>query len=66
MPKRLNKIQGRPFFVQEVVAAIRGQLGLASANGSKPTPALAVAGLAGAKTPGGNDEIRMTNDRTEL
>lgn len=49
----LNKIQGRPFFVQEVVAAIPGQLGLASANGSKPTPALAVAGLAGGEDSGG-------------
>lgn len=49
----LNKIQGRPFFVQEVVAAIRGQLGLASANGSKPTATAAVAELAGSGDAGG-------------
>ena len=48
----LNKIQGRPFFVQEEVAAIRGQLGLASANGSKPTPTAAVAELAGSDAGG--------------
>ncbi len=49
----LNKIQGRPFFVQEVVAAIRGQLGLASANGSKPTATAAVSGIAGSGDAGG-------------
>jgi 2-oxoglutarate/2-oxoacid ferredoxin oxidoreductase subunit alpha len=49
----LNKIQGLPFFVQEVVAAIRGQLGLASENGSKPTAVAAVAGIAGSGDAGG-------------
>ena len=48
----LNKVQGRPFFVQEVVGAIRGQLGLASSN-AKPVPAMAVAGLAGSEDAGG-------------
>ena len=43
----LNKVQGRPFFVQEVVAAIRQQLGLATATAAKPSTT-AVAALAGA------------------
>ena len=49
----LNKIQGRPFFVQEVVAAIRGQLGLGSSNGARPTATAAVAGIAGSADAGG-------------
>jgi 2-oxoglutarate ferredoxin oxidoreductase subunit alpha len=49
----LNKVQGRPFAVQEVVSAIRQQLGL-STNGqpAKETTA-AVAALAGAEDSGG-------------
>jgi len=49
----LNKVQGRPFAVQEVVSAIRQQLGL-STNGqpAKETTA-AVAALAGAEESGG-------------
>jgi 2-oxoglutarate ferredoxin oxidoreductase subunit alpha len=50
----LNKVQGRPFAVQEVVTAIRQQLGL-SGNGqpAKETATAAVAALAGAAEEGG-------------
>jgi 2-oxoglutarate ferredoxin oxidoreductase subunit alpha len=50
----LNKVQGRPFAVQEVVSAIRQQLGL-STNGQPATAGTgtAVAALAGAKEDGG-------------
>ena len=52
--KGLNKVQGRPFAVQEVVAAIRQQLGL-SANGQpeRQGTGAAVAALAGAAEEGG-------------
>jgi 2-oxoglutarate ferredoxin oxidoreductase subunit alpha len=50
----LNKVQGRPFAVQEVVGAIRQQLGL-STNGQPATAgtSAAVAALAGATDEGG-------------
>jgi 2-oxoglutarate ferredoxin oxidoreductase subunit alpha len=52
--KGLNKVQGRPFAVQEVVNSIREQLGL-STNGqpSKEGTGAAVAALAGAEDYGG-------------
>ena len=52
--KGLNKVQGRPFAVQEVETAIREQLGL-STNGqpAKEGTGAAVAALAGAEDYGG-------------
>ncbi len=44
----LNKVQGRPFAVQEVIAAIRQQLGLASNGQPARESNAAVAALAGA------------------
>jgi 2-oxoglutarate ferredoxin oxidoreductase subunit alpha len=44
----LNKVQGKPFAVQELVHEIRKQLGLATGNGQPAAPNAAVAALAGA------------------
>jgi 2-oxoglutarate ferredoxin oxidoreductase subunit alpha len=50
----LNKVQGRPFFIQEVVGAIRQQLGLATAASTgNGKPAAAVAGITASEDAGG-------------
>jgi 2-oxoglutarate ferredoxin oxidoreductase subunit alpha len=47
-----NRVRGRPFVVQELVSAIRSQLGL-STNGQPTREPVAVAALAGAADSGG-------------
>lgn len=49
----LNKVQGRPFAVQEVVNAIRQQLGLSTNGQPQRETEAAVAALAGAAADGG-------------